>query len=195
MRAAAVTVVAMAALAIVTGSRLSRKDRGPDAASDGTAAKLEALQPVLQKLQGLDPKTFGLLSGMLNQAQGDQPRKESFLQYLQEDPEDVQAKLQKLGPVLDRLKGLDPKAFGLLNGLVHQEQQPEPPQDAGKRAVAGPSHAASLLQEEPEPSADAEAQRKLEALQPVLEKLKGLDGKAFGMLSNMMAQATGQKSS
>mmetsp|Transcript_62999 Transcript_62999/g.184247 ORF Transcript_62999/g.184247 Transcript_62999/m.184247 type:complete len:188 (-) Transcript_62999:98-661(-) len=187
MRAAAV-VLALACAAPVHGSRLLRKEHEPDASSPASAeSRLEALQPVLEKLRGLDPKTFGMLSGMLEQAQGSHPRKESFLQFLQDDPDEVQARLEKLAPILDRLKGLDPKAFGMLNGLVKQGQSQE--------AVAPehPAHSASLLQADPAPEAD-EAQRKLEALQPVLEKLKGLDGKAFGMLSSMMSQATGQHS-
>mmetsp|Transcript_12232 Transcript_12232/g.29078 ORF Transcript_12232/g.29078 Transcript_12232/m.29078 type:complete len:190 (+) Transcript_12232:65-634(+) len=189
MRAAAV-VLALACAAPVHGSRLLRKEHEPDASSPASAeSRLEALQPVLERLKGLDPKTFGVLSGMLEQAQGAHPVKESFLQYLREDPDEVQARLEKLAPVLDRLKGLDPKAFGMLSGLVKQgrEQQAQAPEH--------PPRGASLLQAAPAPEAEEEAQRKLEALQPVLEKLKGLDGKAFGTLSSMMAQAAGQRSS
>merc|ERR1719473_1937484 len=68
------------------------------------------LQPVLQKLKSLDPKTFGLLNGMVDKAQA-----ESFLQTPTLDEQD---KLARLGPILDKLKHLDPKTFSMLNKMV-----------------------------------------------------------------------------
>ncbi len=52
------------------------------------------LQPVLEKLHGLDPKTFGMLNQMLDQAQ--------VVSLLQEktEPMDMQDRLAKLGPIL-----------------------------------------------------------------------------------------------
>merc|ERR1719231_1068445 len=71
------------------------------------------LQPVLQKLKSLDPKTFGLLNGMVDKAQA-----ESFLQTPTMDEQD---KLARLGPILDKLKTLDPKTFKMLNKMVGAE--------------------------------------------------------------------------
>merc|ERR1719440_1252739 len=79
---------------------------------------LEAVQPVLEKLRALDPKTFGLLSKMIGQAQQAQqstsapssPKeaaRTSFLQYARTDPDDVQEKLDRLAPILELLQGLD----------------------------------------------------------------------------------------
>merc|ERR550514_969782 len=86
-------------------------------ADDDVSDKLAALGPVLEKLKGLDPKTFGVLNGMMQQAKGNN-KGMSFLQYLKDDPEAVQSKLEALGPILDKLKGLDPKSFGALSGLM-----------------------------------------------------------------------------
>jgi len=147
---------------------------------------------VLEKLRGLDPKSFGVLSGMLSQAQGHGVKGESFLQYLREDPEEAAEKLERLAPVLEKLRSLDPRSFGALNGLVSQAQA-----QAGKASapsILAPGTPAALIQRGVNSPDDLEAERRLEALQPVLNKLKGLDSKAFGMLSNMMAQATGQHS-
>merc|ERR1719436_1828881 len=90
--------------------------------------RIVALQPVLEKLSNLDPKTFAVLNGMLTQATGEeagkkapkQRRASSFLQYLREHPADAESTLEKLGPILDKLKGLDPKAFGALSNVVSQ---------------------------------------------------------------------------
>ena len=70
------------------------------------------LQPVLEKLHGLDPKTFGMLNQMLDQAQ--------VMSLLQEktEPMDMQDRLAKLGPILDKLKNLDPKTAGMLGKMV-----------------------------------------------------------------------------
>merc|ERR550514_2350962 len=89
---------------------------------DDISGKLEALGPVLNKLKGLDPKTFGVLNGMMQQAKGGNAKGMSFLQFLKDDPDAVQEKLQALGPILDKLRGLDPKSFGALNSLVGSVQ-------------------------------------------------------------------------
>ena len=69
------------------------------------------LQPVLEKLRSLDPKTFGLLNNMMDQAQAT-----SFLQM--QDPMDAEDRLAKLGPILDKLKSLDPKTAAMLSKMV-----------------------------------------------------------------------------
>ena len=72
------------------------------------------LQPVLEKLRNLDPKTFGLLNNMMDQAQAT-----SLLQVQgRMDPED---RLEKLGPILDKLKTLDPKTAQMLSKMVGGE--------------------------------------------------------------------------
>ena len=40
----------------------------------------------------------------------------------QEDPL-MTAKIEALGPVLDKLKGLDSKAFGALSGMISQAEE------------------------------------------------------------------------
>ena len=70
------------------------------------------LQPVLEKLRSLDPKTFGLLNNMMDQAQAT-----SFLQ-MQDPTMDQEDRLAKLGPILDKLKGLDPKTAAMLSKMV-----------------------------------------------------------------------------
>mmetsp|Transcript_11619 Transcript_11619/g.20336 ORF Transcript_11619/g.20336 Transcript_11619/m.20336 type:complete len:180 (+) Transcript_11619:63-602(+) len=158
------------ALACISDAVVLRGN-GPAADSADPTLKLEALQPVLEKLRGLDPKTFGMLNGMLGAAS---KHSTSFIQYVRDDPEEVEAKLEKLGPILEHLKGLDGRAFGALTGLVKQVQPAEEH-----------THQASFLQSNEDPDVSL----KLEKLGPVLDKLKGLDGKAFGMLSNLMVQA------
>merc|ERR1719183_2985991 len=107
--------------------------------------RLMKLQPVLEKLHGLDPKTFGMLNQMLDQAQ--------VVSLLQEktEPVDMQDRLAKLGPLLDKLKSLDPKTFGMLNGMLEQAQTGQ-----------------SFMQVKKPDMED-----RLMKLQPVLEKLHG----------------------
>ena len=69
------------------------------------------LQPVLEKLRNLDPKTFGMLNNMMDQAQA-----QSFLQT--QGPIDEEDRLAKLGPILDKLKSLDPKTAAMLSKMV-----------------------------------------------------------------------------
>ena len=69
------------------------------------------LQPVLEKLRSLDPKTFGLLNNMMDQAQAT-----SLLQL--SGPMDAEDRLAKLGPILDKLKSLDPKTAAMLSKMV-----------------------------------------------------------------------------
>ena len=73
--------------------------------------QLMKLQPVLEKLHSLDPKTFGMLNNMLDQAQAT-----SLLQL--PGPMDAEDRLAKLGPILDKLKSLDPKTAAMLSKMV-----------------------------------------------------------------------------
>lgn len=146
--------------------------------SDGDVSeKLAALGPVLDKLRGLDPKTFGVLNGMMNQVNPNS-KPTSFIQYLKDDPDATQEKLQALGPILEKLRGLDPKSFGALSNLVGNVQP---------GAAKGPA----LLQMKNDPSPE-EVSEKLQALGPILDKLKGLDPKAFSAMSGMMDAAKQQ---
>mmetsp|Transcript_18569 Transcript_18569/g.43633 ORF Transcript_18569/g.43633 Transcript_18569/m.43633 type:complete len:128 (+) Transcript_18569:70-453(+) len=120
MRIVAVAIVVLSVVA--HGSRVVRKEAVEplgEASPVSQSGKLEALQPVLAKLRQLDPKTFGVLRGMLDQARGGADQKTSFLEYLQE-PQNVQNKIDALQPVLAKLKGLDSKTFGLLKGMMAQ---------------------------------------------------------------------------
>merc|ERR550514_1558222 len=101
--------------------------------------RLMKLQPVLEKLHGLDPKTFGMLNQMLDQAQ--------VVSLLQEktEPMDMQDRLAKLGPLLDKLKSLDPKTAGMLSKMIP---------------------GMSFIQE-------PDAEEKMMKLEGVMEKLKG----------------------
>merc|ERR1719277_1509317 len=117
------------------------------------------------------------MRGMLGQAQSAGKPATSLLQFVHDDsPEEVEARLEKLGPIMDRLKSLDPRAFGSLSSLVTKVQ-------AGASAAPQQEPHASFLQRDGDkpvaPDSDPATSRKLEALQPVLLKLKGLDGKAF----------------
>merc|ERR1719440_206646 len=87
----------------------------------------------------------------------------SFIQTSM-DPEE---KMMKLDHVLEKLKSLDPKTFGMLNNMI---------------SSAEGGH--SFLQVQ---KPDMEEQ--MMKLQPVLEKLRSLDPKTFGLLNNMMDQA------
>merc|ERR1719299_312024 len=100
------------------------------------------LQPVLEKLRSLDPKTFGLLNNMMDQAQAT-----SLLQL----PGPM---LEKIAPMLDKLKALDPKTAAMISKMVG---------------------GASFLQTSMDPE----------------EKMMTLDPKTFGMLNNMISSAEG----
>merc|ERR1719146_463101 len=71
--------------------------------------RLMKLQPVLEKLHSLDPKTAGMLSKMI-----------PGMSFIQEP--DADEKMMKLEHVMEKLKGLDPKTFGMLNGMLEQAQ-------------------------------------------------------------------------
>ena len=88
-------------------------------------------------------------------------------------PEDI---FSKLGPLLDKLRGLDPHAFGSLAGLLKKvaPASTAPHDDLEDLKWPGSVHAAAFLQRD---SPDPETSEKLEALAPVLDKLKGIDGK------------------
>merc|ERR1719316_2026061 len=119
------------------------------------------LEGVMEKLKGLDPKTFGMLNGMLEQAQAGQ----SFMQVKKPDMED---RLMKLQPVLEKLHGLDPKTFGMLNQMLDQAQ------------------VVSLVQVKTEPM---DMEDRLAKLGPILDKLKNLDPKTAGMLGKMVGMS------
>merc|ERR1740138_250153 len=94
--------------------------------------KIMKLSHVMEKLKSLDPKTFGMLNGMLDQAQA---QGEAFIQVKKPDMEE---QLMKLQPVLEKLHQLDPKSFGM--------------------------------------------QDRLAKIEPLMDKFKGLDPKTAGML-------------
>ena len=56
----------------------------------------------------MDPKTAGMLGKMVGM---------SFLQ----EP-DAEEKMMKLEGVMEKLKGLDPKTFGMINGMLEKAQ-------------------------------------------------------------------------
>ena len=78
--------------------------------------RLMKLGPIMEKLRGLDPKRFGKLGQMVESV-------ESAHAFLQENsPEDdssaMEERLVALGPVMEKLRSLDPKMFGKLNTWV-----------------------------------------------------------------------------
>merc|ERR1719399_1107003 len=136
---------------------------------------------------------------MIGKVEQETPKPKSFLQYFKEDPVEVQSKMEKLGPILDRLKSIDGKAFGSLAGLLHKvvpaAVSPKEDFDATVAELNWPKHV-SFLERVPKdstPEEDPETSAKLEALAPVLDKLRGLDPKSFGMLSGMLSNAEQQK--
>jgi len=140
--------------------------------------RLEALQPVLGKLCGLDPNTFGMLSIMLGQAGAGGVRPAQGVSLLQapSSAESPQERLEAPQLVLEKLRGLYLKTFGMLSYMLGQ---------AGAGG-ARPAQGVSLLQAR---SRAGSPQERLKALPPVLETLRSLDPKSFGMLSNMLGQA------
>merc|ERR1719262_182019 len=90
----------------------------------------------------------------------DQAQATSFLQ----EPVDEEDRLEKLGPILDKLKTLDPKTAAMLSKMV-----------GGQSFV--------------QVSGDVDPEEKMMKLDHVLEKLRNLDPKTFGLLNNMMDQA------
>mmetsp|Transcript_35700 Transcript_35700/g.65501 ORF Transcript_35700/g.65501 Transcript_35700/m.65501 type:complete len:317 (-) Transcript_35700:49-999(-) len=111
-------VVSVLLLLAPAGAISFSRGDGPTASS--AEDKLVALQPVLEKLKSLDPKTFGMLNGMITQAESKGAPHAAFLQYLRESPDEVEAKMERLAPILDKLKSLDGKTFGALSGLMSQ---------------------------------------------------------------------------
>merc|ERR1719296_710985 len=71
--------------------------------AESTQSRLEALQPVLEKLRGLDPKIFGMLSNMLGQAGASSSKPAQGVSLLQTpaDAESTQSRLEALQPVLE----------------------------------------------------------------------------------------------
>mmetsp|Transcript_1364 Transcript_1364/g.2861 ORF Transcript_1364/g.2861 Transcript_1364/m.2861 type:complete len:193 (+) Transcript_1364:74-652(+) len=172
-------------------SGVALRGDGPAAATQQPATteqRLEALQPVLEKLRGLDPKAFGALSGMLSHAssasllqRGDDVHQVSRPSGADASDPEAARKLEALQPVLEKLRGLDSKTFGVLSNMMAQA--------TGESFI---QRGASDAPAQDAAAADPEMSEKIEKLQPVLEKLRGLDSKAFGALSNMMAQAAAQ---
>merc|ERR1719362_2056958 len=183
--------VAVPFMCIATAALL-RSQPSSSPTADDISSRLAALAPVLNKLQSLDPKAFSTLNGMISQAEGGAPQKTSFLQYLRDEPVDVRAKMEKLGPILDHLKKLDPQAFGMLNNAIGNGSQAvldHESMPADTAATHGRTATALLQKPADDSTSDALVAAKFEALAPVLEKLKGLDNKAFGMLNGMVQQA------
>jgi len=198
-------LLVLATLLASAWGRLLRRD---DPAQAEVQDRLDKMAPVLDRLKNLDPKTFGMLSGMLKQAEGSDapaPQKGAvFLQYVREAPDEVEAKLKKLGPLVDRLRKINPHMFGALSSIVSQVHQGSAPAESPAEAALEPPAAwgaasgkVSMLQRSaaaPEPQQEGgDVDKKIEAMAPVLDRLKGLDPKTFGMLSGMLEQAEGAK--
>merc|ERR1719265_1985038 len=150
----------------------SLRKQQPQADVSETMARL---QPVLDKLRNLDPKAFGAMSNMMDQAQttvaGAPVRGSSFLQYAKDAPEDVEGKMAALEPIMEKLAHLDSKTFGGLTSMVNQVQ--------GSQASSAPKAAlVQIKQRKADPSPE-EVNATVERLQPVLDKLRNLDPKAF----------------
>jgi len=173
-----VLILALVAASAVSAERLRKQKADPT--PEQVAATMDRLGPVLEKLKGLDPKSFGALSGMMNQVQGS-AKPSSFLQFVKDDPNAVQDKMAALEPILDKLRNLDPKAFGALNGLVNQAQTPQAPQKPSLIQRTDPAKAEDQ---------QVDVSGTIDKLQPVLDKLRNLDPKAFGAMSNMIDQAS-----
>mmetsp|Transcript_13951 Transcript_13951/g.33784 ORF Transcript_13951/g.33784 Transcript_13951/m.33784 type:complete len:261 (-) Transcript_13951:27-809(-) len=99
---------------------------------------MDRLAPVLEKLKGLDPKAFGALSGMMDKAEAGSAKQsgESFLQFLREDPEAVEEKMEKLGPILEKLKGLNPNLF---SGVANAAELVAKKADSSDSFLQGPT--------------------------------------------------------
>jgi len=90
----------------------------------------------------------------------------------------------------DDTRPLEPHELdGRKEGDAEEDEQEQ--EDEGVAFVQSGSHLRGSSKADPIEE-DSAKTRKLEALQPVLDRLKGLDGKAYGSLSNMIAQATMQ---
>jgi len=199
----AARLLAVASLLALGAATRLRRD---DPAQVEVQNRIDKMAPVLDRLRGLDPKTFGLLSNMLKQAEGPEapePRRgAAFLQYARDAPDEVQAKLKKLGPLVDRLRRINPRMFGALSSIVSQvrpasAKASEPPAEAALEPPAswgGAPDKASMLQRGAAPAdlEDGDVSKRIEAMAPVLDRLRGLDPKAFGMLSGMLNQAEGE---
>merc|ERR1719163_645785 len=104
-----------------------------------------------------------MTAAMLSKMVGGQ----SFVQVSGDvDPEE---KMMKLDHVLEKLKTLDPKTFGMLNNMI---------------GAAEGGHSFLQVQK-------PDMEEKMMKLDHVLEKLKTLDPKTFGMLNNMIGAAEG----
>merc|ERR1719460_2652040 len=101
--------------------------------------------PMLEKITPM----LGMLNNMMDQAQA-----QSFLQT--QGPIDEEDRLAKLGPILDKLKSLDPKTAAMLSKMVG---------GASFLQTSGP---------------EMDPEEKMMKLDHVLEKLRSLDPKTFG---------------
>jgi len=144
--------------------------------------KIDKLTPVMEKLKGLDGKTYNLLNNLLTAAgKGHVALVQTPNNWVDEKLVPQLRcgrmlsrscdKLAALGPVLVKLQHLDGKTFKTLSAMINQAEASKP----------------SLLQD-PVDMGD-----KLARLQPVLEKLRAIDGKAFGVLNNLIDQAQSQQ--
>ena len=101
---------------------------------------------------------------------------------------------------------MDPASFGALTSVVSQvtpasddsNQDVKVPAIPTDLAWKTPRVGAALMQLAPDPTqsqddVDPQMEQKMEALGPVLNKLAGLDPKAFGNINNMLSQAEGPK--
>merc|ERR1719171_240286 len=137
MAGAAVTMAKVLALSACAAAL--RVGSAPEGSVD-VDMKIEALQPVLEKLRGLDPKSFSVLSSMMKQSEttaaaAAKPRRgASLAQAARDDPDQVQMKLEKIAPLLGRLKQLNPRVFGALNSVVSKVQQEQFQAVQGKAA-------------------------------------------------------------
>mmetsp|Transcript_17114 Transcript_17114/g.37513 ORF Transcript_17114/g.37513 Transcript_17114/m.37513 type:complete len:124 (-) Transcript_17114:96-467(-) len=118
MRFSIALAVAFVAVTAAGGVLLRRE--APAVEAKQPPVNVGAIRDAISKLKGTDPKTFQLLSGVIDEAEG-KGTGAVFLQLVgpEDDPKTAE-KLQALQPVLEKLKGLDSKTFGLLSGLMAQ---------------------------------------------------------------------------
>merc|ERR1719472_443804 len=94
----------------------------------------------------------------------------------------------KLDHVLEKLKTLDPKTFGMLNNMIGAAE-------CGHSflQVKKPDMEEQMMKLQPvlEKLRSLDPKTKMMKLDHVLEKLKTLDPKTFGMLNNMIGAAEG----
>lgn len=114
-------------VASVSGSAVIAPDNGADAA-EVMEERLEKLGPVLDRLKKLDPKTFGKLNSLIAKSANQSQNQRSFLQSESTPEQDMksEAAMEKLGPIMDRLKGLDPAMAGALSKVISSAEHITP---------------------------------------------------------------------